>query len=65
MIKFCLVLILPQEEMFGFLVILSFLFICFGAISLATYVCKEQRTRCPCLGDKTEYSAANTKEPDS
>ena len=65
MIKFCLVLKLPQEEMFGFLVILSFLFICFGAISLATYVCKERRTRCPCLGDKTEYSAANTKEPDS
>ena len=65
MIKFCLVLILPQEEMFGFLVILSFLFICFGAISLTTYVCKERKIRCPCLEDKTEYSAANTKDPDT
>ena len=65
MIKFCLVLILPQEEMFGFLVILSFIFICFGAVSLATYACKERKIRCPCLGDKTEYAAANTKDPDN
>ena len=64
MIKFCLVLILPNQETFGFLVILSFLFICFGAVSLTTYACKEHKIRCPCLEDKTEYSAANTKDPD-
>ena len=65
MIKFCLVLILPDEEMFGFLVLLSFLFICFGAVSLTTYTCKERKIRCPCLEDKTEYSTASTKAPDN
>ena len=65
MIKFCLVLILPEEDMFGFLVILSFIFICFGAVSLTTYAWKESKIPCPCLEDKTEYSAANTKDPDS
>ena len=65
MIKFCLVLILPEEDMFGFLVILSFIFICFGAVSLTTYALKEGKIPCPCLENKTEYSAANTKDPDS
>ena len=65
MIKFCLVLIMPHEEVFGFLVILSFLFICFGAVSLTTYAWKEHKIRCPCIEEKNEYSAANTKDPDS
>ena len=65
MIKFCLVLILPDQDMFGFLVILYFLFICCGAVSHTTYASKERKIRCPCLEEKTEYSAANTKDPDN
>ena len=43
LIKFCLVLIMPQENMFGFLIILSFVFICMGALSLVRYVVKEPK----------------------
>ena len=46
MIKFCLVLILPEQEMFGFLVILSFIFVCSGAISLTSYAFKERTIWC-------------------
>ena len=59
MIKFCLVLIMPQENMFGILIILSFIFICFGAISLSSFAVKEEKLSC-C--HKTKYSPAKTED---
>ena len=43
MLKFILVLVMPQENMFGILIILSFTFICFGALSLTSYALKEDK----------------------
>ena len=59
MIKFCLVLIMPQENMFGILIVLSFIFICFGAISLTSYAVKEGKLSC-C--HKSQYSPARTED---
>ena len=63
MIKFCLVLIMPEQEMFGFLVILSFVFICLGALSLTSYAFKEKKILCPCC-PSSKYSVTNTQDPD-
>ena len=41
LVKFSLVLVMPQENMFGLLVILSYLFICAGALCYFTYVARE------------------------
>jgi iron-regulated transporter 1 len=41
-IKFVLVIILPEAETFGWLVITSFAFICFGAVSFAVYAAKNR-----------------------
>jgi len=60
MLKFCLVLIMPDPHMFGILIILSFIFICFGAISLTTYAYKAGKCSST---NKSEYTAANTEEP--
>ena len=60
LIKFCLVLIMPHQEMFGILIILSFIFICFGAISLTSYAVKEGKLSCCC--QKSDYSPAKTEE---
>jgi len=60
LLKFCLVLIMPDPHMFGILIILSFTFICFGAISLSTYAFKAGKCS---SASKSEYSAANTEEP--
>ena len=60
MIKFCLVLIMPQQNMFGILIILSFVFICFGAISLTSYAVQEDKLQCPC--HKPQYEAAKTED---
>ena len=38
MIKFILVIAVPAPRHFGFLVILSFLFVCAGGVSYALYV---------------------------
>jgi len=57
LMKFCLVLIMPQENMFGILIILSFIFICFGAISLTSYACKEGK-----LASCSQYRATRTDE---
>jgi len=62
LLKFCLVLIMPDQHMFGILIILSFAFICFGAVSLSSYSYREGK--CSCVS-KTEYSAANREEPTS
>ena len=43
MLKFILVLVMPQENMFGILFILSFTFIGFGALSLTSYALKEDK----------------------
>jgi len=57
LLKFCLVLLLPQQEMFGLLVLLSFTFICLGAASLTVYVVRQDnRAR------NSQYSKANTEE---
>jgi len=64
MIKFCLVLIMPDQEMFGFLVILSFVFVSFGATSLLSYAMKERKIVCCCSSESKEYSVTNTKDPD-
>ena len=60
MIKFCLVLIMPKENMFGILIILSFIFISFGASSLTTYAVKEDKFSCLCL--KAKYSPTRTED---
>jgi hypothetical protein len=41
-IKFVLVIVLPEAETFGWLIILSFAFICFGAISFSSYAFKNR-----------------------
>ena len=43
MIKFCLVVGLPQEDTFGLLILLSYSFICLGAASLAVYTLQQFR----------------------
>jgi len=63
LLKFCLVLIWPDQHTFGILIILSFTFICFGALSLASYACKEGKVTCCCGNSKSEYVVAKTAEP--
>ena len=60
MIKFCLVLLMPTENMFGILVVLSFIFICFGAISLTSYAVKEDKLSSPCC--KSKYKPTETED---
>jgi len=60
LVKFGLVLLMPDQHMFGILIILSFTFICLGATSLISYACKEGKVGC-CA--RTEYSPAKTEEP--
>ena len=60
MIKFCLVLLMPTENMFGILVVLSFIFICFGAISLTSYAVKEDKLPSPCC--KSKYKPTETED---
>eukprot|EP00092_Neocalanus_flemingeri_P013086 GFUD01014101.1.p1 GENE.GFUD01014101.1~~GFUD01014101.1.p1 ORF type:complete len:517 (-),score=89.43 GFUD01014101.1:192-1742(-) len=62
LLKFGLVLIMPNQHMFGILIVLSFSFICLGATSLTTYACKEGKVDC-CRRSKSDYSKANTTEP--
>lgn len=57
LLKFCLVLLLPQQEMFGLLVLLSFTFICLGAASLTVYVVRQDNRAW-----NSQYSKANTEE---
>ena len=45
MIKFCLVVGLPQEDTFGLLILLSYSFICLGAASLTVYAIQETRQK--------------------
>ncbi len=47
-IKFILVIVLPEAETFGWLIIItSFAFICFGALSYGSYVCKNRESKKP------------------
>ena len=41
-IKFLLVIVLPEAETFGWLIIVSFAFICFGAVFYTSYVVKNR-----------------------
>ena len=43
-IKFILVIILPENETFGWLIISSFGFVCLGAICYNVYACKNKET---------------------
>ena len=61
LLKFGLVLLMPDQHMFGILIILSFTFICLGATSLTSYACSEGKVSC--ARAKTEYSQAKTEEP--
>lgn len=46
LLKYVFVLLIPSQETFGILIILSFLSICLGAISLASYSWKESKLCC-------------------
>jgi len=61
LLKFGLVLLMPDQHMFGILIILSFTFICLGATSLTSYACREGKVSC--ARPKSEYSPARTEEP--
>ena len=41
-IKFVLVIVLPEAETFGWLIIVSFAFICFGGVFYTSYVVKNR-----------------------
>jgi hypothetical protein len=41
-VKFILVIILPENGTFGWLIIASFSFVCLGAISYNVYACKNK-----------------------
>jgi len=43
-VKFVLVIVLPEMETFGWLIILSFSFICFGAVSFFSYAFKNRKS---------------------
>ena len=60
LLKFCLVLIMPMENMFGLLVILSFIFICFGALSMSYYSVQENKLCSSCYNH--DYSPTNTED---
>jgi len=61
LLKFILVIMMPDEHMFGFLVIISFTFICFGAISFTCYALKQGEFCCQSRS-KTDYVQAKTTE---
>ena len=44
-LKFVLVIALPEMETFGWLIIVSFAFICFGAISFSSYAFKNRKRK--------------------
>jgi len=58
LLKYVFVLLLPNPNSFGFLIVLSFAFICMGAVSFSTFACKGSCLCCP----KSKYAAARTSE---
>jgi hypothetical protein len=44
-LKFILVIVLPDTQTFGWLIICSFSFVCLGAICYNVYACKNRDTR--------------------
>ena len=46
LVKFVLVLCLPHQQTYGLLILLSFLFICLGALSLLSYSSKQSGLSC-------------------
>lgn len=49
MLKYAIVLLLPVPEVFGYLVIISYIFICLGWILFAVYVKKARGYVFPCF----------------
>ena len=52
LIKFAIVILLPEPEAFGYLVLISFCFICLGWILVATYVNRARGYLLPCSKNK-------------
>jgi hypothetical protein len=44
-VKFILVIVLPEMETYGWLIIVSFAFICFGATSFTSYAVKNRKRK--------------------
>jgi len=64
LLKFGLVLLMPNQHMFGILIIISFTFICMGALSLTTYSCKVGKVSTCCShNSKSDYTVTETAEP--
>jgi iron-regulated transporter 1 len=57
-IKFILVIVLPETQTFGWLIICSFSFVCMGAISYNCYACKNSGKVTP-KNKENIYAAAD------
>ncbi|XP_060598850.1 solute carrier family 40 member 1-like isoform X2 [Ruditapes philippinarum] len=55
MLKYAIVILLPVPEVFGYLVIISYCFICLGWILFAVYVKKVRGYVFPCFKPKANY----------
>jgi len=62
MTKFFLVILMPNPQTFGFLIVLSFISICLGGVSMTWYCIRRGKLNCFCC---STYQAAATKEPDN
>lgn len=56
--KFAIVFLLPVPEVFGYLVLISFCFVCLGWILMAVYVNRARGYLLPC--QKKNYSVKNS-----
>lgn len=59
--KFCLVLIMPGSNMFGILIILSFVFVSIGAVNYTSYAFTHGKLSC-CGQARIDYSPAKTAD---
>ena len=58
-IKFILVIVLPEQETFGWLIVASFAFVCFGAISYIYYAIFQHGATEVKQNPKTQYQSTN------
>ena len=58
-IKFILVIVLPEQETFGWLITASFTFVCFGAISYIYYAVFQHGATEEQQNPKTKYQSTN------
>ena len=57
LIKFTIVILLPEPEMFGYLVLISFCFICLAWVLFAVYVNRARGYLLPCSKNESEDKA--------